>query len=172
MQRDKFVKVILEHPYYSKKFNNTEEFVRFPSSFGICSQKNKWVFYEVDEREKISKIVFNTEEEAYRCAFKKYGLEPKRGKIVSETAPIMQKSIGARKTPHKTLLPGVRQKSQRNDISKDIYLEAQVPSGLLPKIAEDRQYAVLRKASHHQGYLKASRKKSLRDMRAKRGKKN
>ena len=76
MLRDEYIKVILRHPYYSKKFNNSTKFIPFPSSFGICIGTNKkWMFYEIDEREKISKKFFNSEYEAFKFAFKKYSLK-------------------------------------------------------------------------------------------------
>ena len=76
MQRNEYINIILDHPYYSKKFNYCTEFVPFPSSFGVYLDKNqKWVFYEVDERERVDERVFNSESEAFDFAFGKYGLK-------------------------------------------------------------------------------------------------
>ena len=75
MRRDDYIEILRQHPYYSKKFNNSKELIKFPSSFGICYDQNKmWVFYEVDERQEVTKNFFNNEADAFEFAFKKYGL--------------------------------------------------------------------------------------------------
>ena len=82
MRRNDYVSIILMHPYYSKKFNNSTEFILFPSSFGVCLDRNKkWLFYEIDERERVDKKYFDSESEAFRCAFEKYDLKMPTEKI-------------------------------------------------------------------------------------------
>lgn len=75
MRRDEFIEIIRKNPHYARKFNNSTKFVPFPSSFGICWDSKMWAFYEVDERQKVSKMHFNTEKEAFIYALNKYGFE-------------------------------------------------------------------------------------------------
>ena len=75
MRRDEFIEIIRKHPHYARKFNNSTKFVPFPSSFGICWDSKMWAFYEVDERQIVSKMHFNTEGDAFFYALNKYGLE-------------------------------------------------------------------------------------------------
>lgn len=92
MRRDKFIEIIRKHPHYARKFNNSTKFVPFPSSFGICWDSKMWAFYEVDERQIVSKMHFNTEEEAFFYALNKYGI--KKTKTI-ETPDLLRNGINA-----------------------------------------------------------------------------
>ena len=89
MRRNDYVSIILMHPYYSKKFNNSTEFILFPSSFGVCLDRNKkWLFYEIDERERVDEKVFSSEREAFEFAFRKYGLKiPAKQRPIKSNVP-------------------------------------------------------------------------------------